>query len=118
MKQRTPWGTCEVLAEGHLYKVKRLTIRPGNRISLQRHLRRDEFFTAVSGFGWATLGDDKNATVGRELFAGAAVGVRRGVKHRLENKGKTDDLVIIEVQCGDYVGEDDIERFEDDFGRV
>jgi mannose-6-phosphate isomerase-like protein (cupin superfamily) len=106
-----PWGEYLVLAEEKDHKVKRIRVTPGKRISYQRHDRRSEHWFIISGIGLVTL----NA-VPRAIESGDTVDVPVGVDHRIENTG-TDDLVIIEVQHGEYFGEDDILRLDDDFGR-
>lgn len=107
-----PWGYYENLAEGDNHKVKRIVVHPGRRLSLQSHGRRAEHWYMVQGRAVVTL-DDR----GIKLGPGEAVDVGLGVKHRIENTGDG-DLVFIEVQTGDYFGEDDIIRYEDDFGRA
>jgi mannose-6-phosphate isomerase len=107
-----PWGAYEVIDEGPGHKVKRITVQRGKRLSYQVHARRAEHWFVVSGRGLVTL--DKDCV---EVDAGSAVDVARGVAHRVENIGP-DDLVFIEVQRGDYFGEDDIVRLDDDYGRV
>jgi mannose-6-phosphate isomerase-like protein (cupin superfamily) len=94
------------------HKVKRLVVHPGKRLSYQRHSKRAEHWFIVSGRARVTLdGADT------ELAAGGAIDIPRGSAHRIANAGST-DLVFVEVQHGTYFGEDDIERLEDDFGRV
>ena len=107
-----PWGTFTVIGEDTGYKVKRIVVLPKNRLSYQRHASRSEHWTVVSGEALATLD-------GREirLSPGDSMDVPQGARHRVENLGR-DELVFIEVQHGEYLGEDDIERFEDDYGRV
>lgn len=107
-----PWGAYTVLADEHDHKVKRLTVAPGSRLSYQRHARRSEHWFVVAGRGVVTL-DGRPVPVG----AGRAVDVPVGTSHRIENTGAV-PLVFIEVQTGSYFGEDDIERLEDDYGRV
>ncbi|TAL38642.1 MAG: cupin domain-containing protein [Spirochaetes bacterium] len=109
---RRPWGIYEVLADEDDHKVKRITVFPGKRLSLQRHRRRAEHWLCVHGTGAVTL-DERIV----EFTPGGAVDIGKGVLHRVENRG-TDNLYFIEIQSGDYFGEDDIERVEDDFGRV
>jgi mannose-6-phosphate isomerase-like protein (cupin superfamily) len=106
-----PWGFFEVLYDGREAKVKRILVRPGGRLSLQRHQRRAEHWFVVQGEGAVTLDD-------REILvkAGAALDIPRGALHRIQNTG-SGDLVYVEVQTGDYFGEDDIERLADDYGR-
>jgi len=106
-----PWGSFTVLDEGEGFKVKRLEVFPGKRLSYQRHRQRSEHWFIVRGTARITLDGevvDKNA--------GEAVDIKSGTAHRVENPGP-DLLVFIEVQTGTYFGEDDIVRIEDDFGR-
>ena len=107
-----PWGSFETLAEGPGYRVKRLTVAPGARLSLQMHRRRSEHWTVVHGRAGVTLGD---AT--RVLTADRSAHIQHGVRHRLANLG-CEPLEVVEVQIGGYLGEDDIVRFEDDYGRA
>jgi len=107
-----PWGNYTVVDQGAGHKVKRIVVAPGRRLSYQIHSRRSEHWFVVQGLGTATL-DGVNVLVA----AGATVDVPVGVAHRIENRGRV-ELVFIEVQHGDYFGEDDIIRLEDDFGRV
>jgi mannose-6-phosphate isomerase len=107
-----PWGFVEILAEERDHKVIRLTIIPGGRLSLQRHQRRLEHWYVIKGSATATLGDKKV-----KLSAGSSVDVPMRTVHRIENLG-SDPFVLIEIQRGEYFGEDDIERFEDDYGRI
>ena len=106
-----PWGNYTVLDEGEGYKVKRIEVLPKKRLSYQRHQRRAEHWFVVSGTAKVTLND-------REILVktGESLDISIGDKHRVEN-AQEDLLVFIEVQKGDYLGEDDIERFDDDFGR-
>ncbi len=106
-----PWGYYEGLDEGEHYQVKRLMVKPGEALSLQLHHRRAEHWVIVSGTARVTCGD----TV-RELTKNESTYIPLGVKHRLENIGQT-PLLVIEVQSGDYLGEDDIVRFEDRYNR-
>jgi mannose-1-phosphate guanylyltransferase/mannose-6-phosphate isomerase len=107
-----PWGTYTVLEEGPGFKLKRIEVKPGARLSLQMHNRRSEHWIVVNGVADVVNGD-------RELTlqANESTYIPIGNKHRLGNSG-TIPLVMIEVQCGDYVGEDDIVRFDDQYGRV
>jgi len=107
-----PWGTYSVLEEGPGFKLKRIEVKPGARLSLQRHKRRSEHWVVVSGVAEVVNGDEEMT-----LEANESTYIPAGHKHRLGNPG-TVPLMIIEVQCGDYVGEDDIERFDDQYGRV
>jgi mannose-6-phosphate isomerase len=109
---KRPWGTFEVLADASDHKVKRIIVLPRGKLSLQCHKSRNEHWYAVSGMGMASI-DGKDIP----LQAGCAVDIPAGIKHRVQNSADQ-DLVIIEVQTGVYFGEDDIERFEDDYGRI
>lgn len=107
-----PWGSYTVLEDAPDHKVKRLEVLPGKRLSYQRHARRAEHWFVVKGDGMVTL-DGKP----REVHQGTAIDIPRGAAHRIANTG-TELLVFIEVQHGEYFGEDDIVRLEDDFGRA
>lgn len=109
---RRPWGFYEVLSDMPDHKVKRITVFPGKRLSLQRHRRRQEHWYILDGDAVVTL-DDKEI----KLKNGKCADIPKGAAHRILNAGKK-DLRFIEVQLGDYFGEDDIERIEDDYGRV
>lgn len=108
---RRPWGSFTVLDEGVNFKVKRIEVLPGKRLSYQKHAQRAEHWFVIKGTAKVILDD-------RELIVqtGEAVDVGVGIAHRIENSGN-DLLVFIEVQRGPYLGEDDIVRLEDDFGR-
>ena len=107
-----PWGTYTVLEEDPQYKIKRIEVKPGESLSLQMHHHRSEHWIVVSGMARVVNGD-------HELFVrtNESTYIPAGHKHRLENPGLL-DLVMIEVQSGQYRGEDDIVRFEDVYGRV
>jgi glycosyltransferase involved in cell wall biosynthesis/mannose-6-phosphate isomerase-like protein (cupin superfamily) len=109
---RRPWGTFTVLDEGVDYKVKRIEVLPGKRLSYQRHSKRAEHWIVVQGTAKVTLDD-------RELIVptGKAIDIDVGAAHRVENQG-SETLLFIEVQRGSYLGEDDIVRLDDDFGRA
>jgi len=109
---KRPWGGYEVLEEGPGYKVKRLIVAPGHRLSLQRHRRRAEHWVVVAGRPRVLV-----AGRARRLRARGWVSVPLGAWHRIENPGR-DPAVLIEVQHGSYLGEDDIIRREDDYERV
>jgi mannose-6-phosphate isomerase-like protein (cupin superfamily) len=109
---RRPWGTYEVLDEGELFKVKRIEVLPGKRLSYQKHAKRAEHWFVVSGIAKVTLNDEVIL-----VSAGNAIDIPIGAAHRVEND-MTETLVFIEVQRGAYLGEDDIVRLQDDFGRV
>lgn len=107
-----PWGNFTVLDEGANFKVKRIEVLPHKRLSYQSHQRRAEKWFVVSGTAKVTLN-------GEEILvdSGEDIEIPRQAKHRVENPGDT-LLTFIEIQTGDYFGEDDIERYEDDFGRT
>jgi mannose-1-phosphate guanylyltransferase len=107
-----PWGTYTTLQEGPRFKIKRIEVKPGGALSLQMHHHRSEHWVVVSGTGKVTV-DNKEVL----LAPNESTYVPVGSRHRLENPGP-ELLTLIEVQCGDYVGEDDIVRFEDQYGRV
>ncbi len=107
-----PWGNYTVLEEGERFKIKRIVVKPNCRLSLQMHHHRSEHWVVVSGMAKVTNGE-------KEFFVSSneSTFIPAGTQHRLENPGVL-DLVMIEVQSGDYVGEDDIVRFNDSYGRV
>ncbi len=112
IKEIRPWGFFEILSDEWDHKVKRITIEPGKRVSLQRHQHRSEHWFVVSGESLVALdGEDI------PLLSGETIDIPRGSLHRIANTGGG-MLVYIEVQTGDYFGEDDIERVEDDYGRI
>ncbi len=106
-----PWGRYDVLDIQDDHQVKRIVVQPGGRLSYQRHQRREEFWIIVSGRATFTLDD-----VVSEHGASEVLMIPLGSKHRVACLGG-EPLVFIEVQRGDYFGEDDIERFSDDYGR-
>ncbi len=110
--ERRPWGYFEVLLDALDHKVKRIGVYPGKRLSLQRHKFRSEHWFMVSGVGDVTLDDQVI-----RLLPGQCMQIPVGAKHRMANVGN-DMVVFVETQTGSYFGEDDIERFEDDFGRI
>lgn len=107
-----PWGGYETLEIQEGFQVKRIIVNPGKRLSLQLHHKRSEHWVVVKGVGTVTLGDDVF-----DLKENESTYVPVETKHRLENKTSS-PLTIIEVQVGSYLGEDDIVRFDDDFGRA
>ena len=106
-----PWGTYEVLASGHGYQVKRLVVHPGKRLSLQLHHKRSEDWVIAAGSAAITIGDQTHVSKTGDSFH-----VPVETPHRISNPGH-DELIVIEVQLGDYLEEDDIVRLQDDFGR-
>jgi mannose-1-phosphate guanylyltransferase / mannose-6-phosphate isomerase len=107
-----PWGTFTILEQNERFKIKRIEVKPGASLSLQMHHHRSEHWIVVSGMAKVTNGEE-------EFFVrvNESTYIPAGCKHRLENPGVL-DLVMIEVQSGDYLGEDDIVRFQDNYGRV
>ena len=110
--EERPWGSFTILDEGENYKVKRLEVLPGKRLSYQRHSRRAEHWFVVRGTAKVTLNDSEIL-----VPTGEAIDIPLGAAHRIENTPDSEKLVLIETQTGDYFGEDDIERLDDDFGR-
>jgi mannose-6-phosphate isomerase-like protein (cupin superfamily) len=106
-----PWGSFHVLDEGEGYKVKRIVVIPGGRLSLQSHRHRAEHWTVVTGTATVTVGE----TV-MTLTRSQSVDIPQGARHRLENH-HAGLVEIIEVQFGDYLGEDDIVRYDDAYSR-
>ena len=106
-----PWGSYTVLEEGPGYKVKRVTVNAGGRLSLQLHHKRSEHWVVIAGTARVTRGEEMF-----DLNVGQSTAIPVETQHRLENPGQ-DTLHIIEVQNGPYLGEDDIVRFKDDYGR-
>lgn len=109
---RRPWGSFTVLDEAEGYKVKRIEVLAGKRLSYQRHARRAEHWMVVVGEARVTL-DGQDVL----LAVGETVDIPVGTAHRIANPGEV-TLVFIEIQRGDYLGEDDITRLEDDYNRV
>lgn len=106
-----PWGSFYVLDEGASFKVKRIVVTPQGRLSLQSHKHRAEHWTVVSGEATVTVGEAV-----RTMTRGESIDIPQGFRHRLENFGAT-DVELIEVQFGDYLGEDDIVRYDDVYQR-
>jgi len=107
-----PWGNYTVLEENSHYKIKRIEVLPGQRLSLQKHHHRSEHWIVVSGTALVTCGEREfMVNINESTF------IPIGEQHRLQNPGKI-PLVIIEVQSGEYLGEDDIVRFQDDYQRA
>ena len=112
LKVHRPWGSYQSLDLGDRYQVKRIVVKPGKRLSLQRHHHRAEHWVVVRGTARVTVGDEVKI-----VHENQSTYIPIGEKHRLDNVGKI-DLELIEVQTGSYLGEDDIERFDDDFHRT
>jgi len=106
-----PWGSYEVLGEGSGYKMKKIVVKPGKRLSLQKHFKRNEHWVVVEGEALVTI-DGNEAP----LKQNESIYIKSGQIHRLENTANS-DLIVIEVQTGEYLGEDDIVRISDDYDR-
>jgi len=111
-EEHRPWGYFSVLADEPSHKVKRIVVYPKQRLSLQRHRNRMEHWYIVEGSAVVTIGEDEIP-----IKRGQSVDIPSGAWHRITNRGE-ENVVVIEVQRGDYFGEDDIERAEDDYGRA
>ncbi len=107
-----PWGNFTVLDEGENFKVKRIEVLPGKRLSYQRHSHRAEHWFVVNGTAKVTLNDNEIL-----VKSGESIDIPVGGAHRVENGSESEPLIFIEMQTGDYFGEDDIVRLDDDFGR-
>lgn len=116
IKEVRPWGFYEIIFNEPQYKVKRITVHSGKKLSLQKHSKRDESWTIVNGIGNVRIGYQSSQIMDYEAKSGSHFNIPCGAIHRVENIGE-EDLIFIEVQTGLYFGEDDIIRFEDDFGR-
>ena len=110
-KDHRPWGWFESIALGHRFQVKRIHVNPGAALSLQSHHHRAEHWIVVQGTARVTI-DDKAQLVSENQ----SIYIPLGARHKLENPGKV-PMVLIEVQTGAYLGEDDIVRYEDGYGR-
>ena len=110
-KGERPWGHYDVLADEVDHKVKRIVVKPGCRLSLQRHQRRSEHWCVIHGKALVII-DEKDYL----LHVGDSIDIPKAAIHRIKNRGE-EDLVFIEVQQGVYFGEDDIERIQDDYAR-
>lgn len=111
MTKHRPWGTYEILSKGPQFQIKKITVNPGQQTSLQSHDKRSEHWIVLEGTATVTLGTQEQI-----LEANETVFISVGQKHRLSNRHDT-PLTLIEVQTGTYFGEDDIIRYEDDYGR-
>ena len=112
-KVERPWGYYENLSEDSTHKVKRLTVYPEKRLSLQKHKYRSETWVVASGNGTAEID-----TLYYDLWPGKIVEIPKASIHRLINKSNKENLVVVEVQLGEILSEEDIVRLEDDFGRA
>lgn len=113
--EERPWGSFEILLDAPDCKVKRIIVKPGARLSLQRHVYRREEWICVAGQGLVTCGEDMNDLLDDLIEPGDSRTIPIGYIHRVT--GGPNGLTFIEVQTGTYFGEDDIERFSDDYGR-
>ncbi len=111
-----PWGTFEGIDAGPTYQVKRITVRPGAALSLQRHEKRSEHWVVIAGTAKVTKGPDLDTLQTSLLARNQSIDIPLGWVHRLENP-EDEPLIIIEVQSGEYLGEDDIQRYDDVYGR-
>jgi mannose-6-phosphate isomerase len=111
-EEHRPWGYFQVLSAQPDHKVKRIVVSPGHRLSLQRHNQRTEHWFIVDGEAIVTRNDERVI-----LSKGQAIDIPPRIWHRVKNPG-AHDLILIEIQTGKYFGEDDIERKEDDYGRI
>jgi len=112
--QSTPWGSWSVLEDAPSFKVKKIIVKPGHRLSYQKHFKREEFWMVVQGQAEVLL---DGAT--HHLKTGQTIFIPKESFHRVSNNLiNLEDLVFIEIQRGEYFGEDDIVRVEDDYGRA
>ena len=109
--EERPWGSWHVIDVAEGYKIKRIHVRPGCRLSLQSHVHRSEHWVVIQGVATCVV-DGESISVNE----GESIDVPKQARHRLGNDGDV-ELVIVEVQLGTYTGEDDISRHEDDYGR-
>lgn len=115
-KEHRPWGYYEVIFDEPNYKLKRIVVNPNSKLSLQKHSKREEHWTVVSGNGFVHIGYQSSNIMKYEAKPGLGYYIPCGAIHRVENNSDQ-PLTIIEVQTGSYFGEDDIVRFDDDYGR-
>ncbi len=111
-KEERPWGYFEILMDAPDFKVKKITVNPGCRLSLQSHKKRNEHWIVTEGIMRITTGEHIE-----DYHTNAHIYIACETKHRMENRGET-PASVIEIQTGTYFGEDDIIRYEDDYGRV
>lgn len=113
MTENRPWGSYTVLENSEFYKVKKILVSCNQRLSYQSHTKRKEFWTVVRGYAKVTLDGEWKI-----MSVGDSIEIPLGSKHRIENVSPHHELEFIEVQTGEYFGEDDIVRYSDDYGRV
>ena len=107
-----PWGSFEIIDQGDNFLVKKIHVKPNFKLSLQSHINRSEHWVVVKGVAEVTL--DQNIKI---LNENQSIFIPKNTKHRLFNNQST-DLILIEVWCGNILSEDDITRYEDDYGRI
>ena len=108
-----PWGFYKTTVLNEYYQAKIISVEPNKKLSLQSHNHREEHWIVVHGFGQVQIGDSV-----KDIECGSSVFIPKGCKHRLINSSDTETLIISEIQIGSYLGEDDIVRYEDEYGRV
>lgn len=113
LQAECPWGNWEILNEEKSYKIKKISVLPGHRLSYQSHNHRSELWMIIHGKAEITLDDEKIF-----LEQGQHLYIPQKSRHRIANPQKDTDLIFIEVQTGTYFGEDDIFRYSDDYGRA
>ena len=110
--EHRPWGSYQILGEAEDHKIKRIIVHPGQRLSLQRHQKRSEYWLFLKGEAIVTLDE-----IEHKMHKNMHIDIPVGSWHRIQNIGN-ENVIFIEVQTGTYFGEDDIERLEDDYGRI
>ena len=116
VRHHRPWGNYQSLDQGARHQVKRIVVNPGARLSLQKHFHRAEHWTVVEGIADITVGMDMESLKTTRVEPNQSVHIPLGAIHRMANSG-SEPMTLIEVQVGDYLGEDDIVRLQDDYGR-
>ncbi len=111
-KEERPWGMFEILLDEKACKIKKITINPGGRLSLQSHEKRNEHWVVTEGVMRITIGDQV-----ADYYVNDHAYISKQTKHRMENVTQK-PAIVIEIQTGEYFGEDDIIRYEDDYNRV
>ena len=112
MIEQRPWGTYEILLDDKQCKVKKIIVQSGQKLSLQSHEKRNELWKIIDGDGEVTLNQEI-----KPVFGGSVIQIPAKMIHRVENTGNK-PLIFIEIQTGEYFGEDDIKRYEDIYGRI
>ncbi len=108
-----PWGSYEILYDGGDFKVKKITINPGQEISYQYHEKREELWHIIDGSGIVTINEETD-----KVNPGTTIRIPKLSRHTIKNTNKNKELIFVEVQTGEYFGEDDIVRLKDKYGRV